>query len=182
MASKYGDNPKCSMIRSANTLGLLVATNMRRPDDLRPESGGYAGIQFVLVDTGFCKAFSIEQQRVLRFLSAAQQLFEASEERGAMHQMRSSAVGTGRPSSLSACWMDLVIPSLGSDKVPSRSKQITFMESSPPQSSHGVMSAVFAISRRVRSTSGKGRGSAANRRWGPMCGHSESSGNDLVAT
>src|SRR5215475_9298220 len=35
-------------------------------------------------------------------------------------------------------------PELGSDKVPSRSKQITFMESSPPQSSHGVMSAVFA--------------------------------------
>src|SRR5262249_17456889 len=62
-----------------------------------------------------------------------------------MHQMRSSAVGTGRPSSLSACWMDLVIPSLGSDRVPSRSKQITFMESSPPQSSHGVMSTIFAV-------------------------------------
>ena len=80
-----------------------------------------------------------------------------------MHQMRSSAVGTGRPSSLSACWMDLVIPSLGSDKVPSRSKQITFMESSPPQSSHGVMSAVFAISRRVRSTSDSGKVAAAQR-------------------
>src|SRR5215475_14141853 len=38
------------------------------------ESGGYAGIQFVLVDTSFCKALSIEQQRVLRFFSAAQQL------------------------------------------------------------------------------------------------------------
>src|SRR5215471_10943816 len=80
-----------------------------------------------------------------------------------MHQMRSSAVGTGRPSSLSACWMDLVIPSLGSDKVPSRSKQITFMESSPPQSSHGVMSAVFTISRRVRSTSDSGKAAAAQR-------------------
>jgi len=80
-----------------------------------------------------------------------------------MHQMRSSAVGTGRPSSLSACWMDLVIPTLGSDKVPSRSKQITFMESSPPQSSHGVMSPVFAISRRVRSTSDSGKVAAVQR-------------------
>src|SRR5215468_4864147 len=163
MASKYGDNPKCSMIRSANTLGLLVATNMRRPDDLRPESGGYAGIQFVLVDTGFCKAFSIEQQRVLRFLSAAQQLLEASEERGAnapdeiVRRRHGSAEFSERmldgPS----------YPKLGIRQGPIEIKANHVHGIITASIIARVMSAVFAISRRVRSTSDSEKVAAAQR-------------------
>src|SRR5215475_13759790 len=95
-----------------------------------------------------------------------------------MHQVRSSAVGTGRPSCPSACWMDLVIPSLGSDKVPSRSKQITFMESSTASIIARGHECCFRISRRVRSTSDSGKVAAAeptdvegrDRTCGPLLG------------